>query len=131
MPESIEGFTEIQKIRHEVEDLKAITGALLHAQPELADKIFTAVRKDEVMTRILLLVDGVRTQQEIVQALAAEKLKGGEKSGISRRFDVLSRDLGLIAFHKQTNRGKIYRRTALENALKICRRLERERKVNR
>jgi hypothetical protein len=128
VPESVEGFAELQKLRHDVEDLKAITGAILHAQPDLGDRIMAVLRKDEVMARVLLLVDGVKTQGEIVEALAAEKLKGGEKSGVSRRFETLSKDLGLIAFDRQTKAGKVYRRTALESALKITRRLEKERK---
>jgi hypothetical protein len=131
LPESIEGFSELQKLRQDVEDLKAITGAILHSQPDLGDRIMAVLRKDEVMARVLLLVDGARTQKEIVETLTAAKLKGGDKSGVSRRFETLSKDLGLIAFHQQTKAGKIYRRTALDSALKITRRLEKERKTGR
>lgn len=127
MPESVEGFGELQKLRREVQDLKAISAALLHAQPDLATRILDLLRKDEVLSRILLLVDGGRSQNEILAQLQAEKVRGSSKGNVSVKFDRLSKDLGLIAFDRRTKAGSIYRKTVLDDALKVSRTLERER----
>lgn len=127
MPESSEGFTELKTLRQEVEDLKAITGALLHAQPDLADRFLRALRSDEAMTRIFLLVDGRRSQNEIAATLQNEGLRGASIGNVSAKFERLSQDLGLIVFDRRERAGRIYRRSPLDAALKISRTLERER----
>jgi hypothetical protein len=125
MPESLEGFSEIHKLRQEVEDLRAISGAVLRNLPDLAAKTLAAVRADPATARIILLVDGARSQNEIRNMLVSEGFKGASLSGVSARFDKLANDLGLIALVERNKAGKIYRRTILDRELKISQTLER------
>jgi hypothetical protein len=131
VPESLEGLSEIQKIRHELEDIKSMTGALLHAQPNVAKGILDRLRKDAALREAFLLVDGQRSQGQIQSELAGTGIKGSSLTGISERFDILANDLGLVVLDRVNKEGKIYRRTPLDAALKISRTLLRERRNGR
>ena len=128
MPESIEGFAELQRLRHEVEDLKGITSALLRTQPNLAKGIVRDLTDDPALGRILLLTDGERSQNEIMGILKTEGLRGASLAGVSERVSKLVHDYGLIAFDRRTKAGNIYRRTVLDGSLQISRALERQSK---
>jgi hypothetical protein len=131
MPESTNALNELQRLRLDVDDLKAITGALLHAQPDLPQRVLAKLRSDPTLTRALLLVDGQKSQNDILVVLKAERYKGASKRGVSERFKYLSEDLGLIAFDRREKNGSIYRRTALDAALKTSQTLEREARSGR
>jgi hypothetical protein len=128
MPESLEGFSELQRLRHEVEDLKGITSALLRTQPDLAKGILRDLQGDLAMKRILMLTDGDRSQMQILEIVKGEGISGASLSGVSERISKLVHDYGLIAFDRRTRAGKIYRRTILDSALKISHTIEREAK---
>jgi hypothetical protein len=125
MPESLDGFAEIQKLRHEVEDLKAITGAILENQSDYAEKLISRLKGDPVLKRVFLLVDGERSQAEIVAIILGEGLAGASRPTIYRKFEILAKDMGLIVFDRKVKGGSVFRRTTLDDALKISRTLER------
>jgi len=126
MPESTDALRELQQLRHDVEDLKGITASLLHSQPDLAARVLVEVKRDATTSRILLLVNGDKSQNEILLQLQAEGMKGASLRGVSERFERLTKDWGLISFDRRAKAGNIYRRTALDGALKISQTLERE-----
>src|SRR5690349_8286420 len=126
MPESLEGLSEIQKIRQELEDIKAMTGALLHAQASVAPAILKRLNSDEALREAFLLVDGVQSQSQIQVALKARGIKGASVGAISAKFDELANDLNLIVYDRTTKAGRVYRKSTLDGALKISRTLAKK-----
>lgn len=123
MAESLDLYAEVAKIHDQVQDLNAKMDALLLVNgPRLKDAIVEALGKDEAMRQALLLVDGSRSQGEILKFLKDMGLPAS-KANVSRKFDVLSEDLGLIKLVDRTRAGKIYAWTPLVRALKIDREL--------
>jgi hypothetical protein len=126
VPESIQIHQEIAKIRERQDEQAEILNALIRFEgAELKAKLVKELQSDVSLGQILLLVDGKRTQQQIVLRLQEMGSPNANKAGVSRRIDRLANELGLIAHARRTAEGTVYRRTSLDSVLGVSRSLER------
>jgi DNA-binding transcriptional ArsR family regulator len=124
MAESNELFTEVAKIHDEVQDLRALTEALVR-DSRAREAIIEAFERDPALAAIYRLVDGQRSQGEIQRALAEQGLSGVSQASVSRKLDTLAGDLDLVVLLRQISTGKVYRRSALGRVLKIDRAVDK------
>jgi hypothetical protein len=127
MPETTDLFNEIAIMRDELEEQGAVLDALVRAG-DTADRVLDALHKDSVAARVLLAVDGSRSQTEIVNLLKSEGVPGASPATVSRKLKALYEDYGLIAPSHRPGAGNVYHRSRLDRALHISRQLEREAK---
>ena len=128
MADSLEVFNEIRQVRARLEGIEHTQEVLVRAVGDaILKQIWEYMDSDDILARVYLLVDGKRTQKDIVEALKAEKVAGASQPSVSRRLDVLQRELALITVVRQTKAGKVYRHTASDRILGVARKLERRR----
>jgi hypothetical protein len=122
MPESPDLFAEVALLRDEVEDQGEMIDSLVRASgKELKAEILNAMKEDPALAQIFLLVDGRRTQGEIVKVLTDRKVKGASAAGVSLRMQRLHKDLYLVHLVRRVAGGNVYRRSRLDQALGISR----------
>lgn len=123
MSESDELFTEVASMRDEIEEQGAMINALVRASGKESRELLLAdFAKDQALREIYLLIDGQRSQGQIVKALEGKKLKGASRSAVSRKIEELFHH-GLISRVGQTKDGVIYKKSRLDVALGITREL--------
>lgn len=123
MGESLELFNEVAQIHDEVKDLSAMLDVLVRVNgPQMREAILDAMGKDDVLREVFLMVDGVRTQGEILAELQRMGMSAGQAT-VSRKFELLAEEYGLVKYVDRTKAGKVYSRTRLVRALKIDRAL--------
>ncbi|MEX0666092.1 MAG: hypothetical protein WD598_15180 [Acidimicrobiia bacterium] len=127
MGETPELYAEVANLRDEVEEQGAMLDALVRSSSRRSE-ILDALDKDEALRAVLLLIDGNRAQNDVVDALRAQGVSGASAATVSRKVDILANELGLVLLSRQHAGGKVYRRTRLERALNIVRTLEREKR---
>ena len=121
-------YSELQQIRARLEAIEHTQEVLVRAEAEtILSQIWEIMDADDILARVYLLVDGKRTQKDIVEALTSQGIPGGSQPSVSRRLDILQQDLHLIEVIDHTRAGKVYKHTALERILSIARKLERRR----
>jgi hypothetical protein len=122
MPESPDLFAEVALLRDEVEEQGEMIDSLVRASgKELKAEILNAMKEDPALAQIFLLVDGRRTQGEIVKVLTDRKVKGASAAGVSLRMQRLHKDLYLVHLVRRVAGGNVYRRSRLDQALGISR----------
>ena len=132
MPESPDLYAEVANLRDEIEEQGSVTDALLRASAaELKQEVLEAFDKDPSLGKILQLVDGRRSPNEILEQLREQGEKGANKATISRKFDRLANDLHLIILDRRASTGNVYRRTRVDKVLGISRLLEKSAKRSR
>ena len=126
MTESRELFAQIAQLRAEVEDIGTMTRSLYRttAKDERKD-VLDEMRRDPSIGAIFLLVDGARSQNEIVSELTSRQVRGASRASVSRKLERLHHDLELIALVRRTKAGIVYRKTAKAEALGLVRALEK------
>ena len=113
-------FAEIKQINDELAAQGGILRALLHAQgKEMAEAVLAEMRKDETLARVFLLVDGLRSQKDIVAELGKDGGKAVSQPTVSGKMSRLCDDLGLIAPIRRAKNGTVYRTTPAADALRI------------
>lgn len=119
MPESIDAFDEIQRIRIRLDAIEQTQEMLVRANSTqvLAD-VDELVDKDELAARIYLLVNGRRTQQDIATDLATSE------ATVSRRLEKL-RELHLIRLVDRRGAGNVYQKSAADGILRLSTRIQR------
>ena len=123
MSESEELFTEVGAMRDEIEEQGAMINALVRASsPALRTSLLDAFEADAALREIYRLIDGERSQGQIVKALGPLKLKGASRSAVSTKIEELAHE-GLIARVARTKDGVIYKKSRLDKALGISRAL--------
>jgi arginine repressor len=128
VPETDDLLAEVKRLRQEQEDHGEIIEALLrHSGREVREEIMRELAADDVMAEILLLVDGVRSQGEILDDLQSREIPQSSAMTVSRRFQHLSERRHLISLRAKTASGNVYRRTKFERTLGIVRELQRTR----
>jgi len=110
-------------MRDEIEEQGAMINALVRASsPELRKSLLDAFEADQALQEIYKLINGERSQGQIVAALAGRNLKGSSRTAVSNKIDLLVHE-GLIARVGRTKDGIIYRKSRLDAALGISREL--------
>lgn len=124
--ESHELFAQIAQLRGEVEDIGVMTRSLLRTMGRVErSELLAEMRQDPSLGAIFLLVNGSRSQGEIVEDLTSRRVKGASRASVSRKLDKLHHDLGLIALVRRVRAGNVYRHTAKADALGLARSLEK------
>lgn len=127
MGESLDLFNEVAQIHDEVKDMSAMLDVLVRVNgPHMQEVILEAMGKDDVLREAFLLVNGVRTQGEILAELKRMGISASQ-SAVSRKFELLAEEYGLVKYVDRTKAGKVYARTRLVKALKIDRALDKTR----
>jgi hypothetical protein len=124
MAESLELFAEIAAMRNQLEDVSAVTGALLRAGSDsfVADTL-AYLTNNEAARLIFLQSNGTVSQAEIVANLRERGVPGGSPRGVSERLVVLTHDYHLLSLDHRTGNRKVYRKTEVARVLQIERKL--------
>jgi hypothetical protein len=123
MPESDELFGEVGALRDEIEEQGAMLNALVRSSsPALRQTLVDAFEADPGLREVFRLIDGKRSQAQIVAELKNSGIKGTSRSAVSRHLDELVFD-GLINRVGRTKDGIVYRKSRLDGALGISRAL--------
>ncbi|HXE98741.1 MAG TPA: hypothetical protein VN458_00175 [Solirubrobacterales bacterium] len=125
MTESIDLFNEIRQLRSRVEDIGGMTEVLVRAQRDLVQELVFRLGDDLALKATFLAVDGQRSQGEILEVLKKNKTHGASHATVSRKIEILEKDLHLIELVDRTAKGKVYKRSRLDEILGISRRLEK------
>jgi hypothetical protein len=124
MPESPDLFGEVGAMRDELEEQGAMMNALVRASsPAMRQTIMDAFDADPGLREVFRLIDGRRSQGQIVAELAGSDIKGTSKSAVSRHIDELVHE-GLISRVGRTRDGVVYKKSRLDAALGISRGLK-------
>lgn len=126
MAESPDLYAEVAAMRNQLDDVASMTAALLRSNPQMSKEVLEFLSKDTVARCIYLLTDGTTSQTEIVKALEAKKIKGGTRSGVSRKIEILTQDYHLLARDHRSGKSNVYRKTEIASALHIDRLLTRQ-----
>ena len=117
MPESIDAFDELQQIRIRLDAIEQTQEMLVRANAaEVLADVDRLVATDKTAARAYLLVNGVRTQQEIAVALDTSD------ATVSRRLEKL-RDLHLVRLVDRRGAGNVYEKSAADRILRLSHRI--------
>lgn len=126
MTESLDLFNEVRQLRSRVDELGLMTETLVRAQSkDLMEAVMARFDGDLALKAVFMSVDGVRSQNEILTRLKKASLKGASKATVSRKIESLEHELHLIVLLDRTAKGKIYKKTNIDEILGVSRRLER------
>ncbi len=110
-------------MRDELEEQGTMIDALVRASGgSFRDHVITTLGNDPTLADVYRLVDGHRTQAEILELLRSRGMKGASPRGISERMTKLQH-LDLIMLVDRRGGAKVYRHTRLDRALGISRTL--------
>ena len=127
MPESPDLFSEVAILRDEIEEQGDMIAALVRATgSEVKKQLLEEMNSDSALAEVFLLVDGNRSQGEMLKKLQEQKSKGASAATVSRKLDRLSNDLHLIHYVRRAATGKVYRRSRLDQTLGISRSLAKK-----
>jgi hypothetical protein len=124
MAETLDLFAEVAAMRDELEEQGTMIDALVRTSgSSFRDQVMAVMTDDPTLAEVYRLVDGQRTQAEILETLRSRGMKGASSRGISERMAKLH-DLDLIMLvDRRAGGAKVYRRTRLDRALGISRAL--------
>jgi DNA-binding transcriptional ArsR family regulator len=125
MPESLDAFSELRAIRARVEGIEHRQEMLVRAHSdEILETVWGYIDKDELLAEVYLLVDGKRTQQDIVAALN-RKGSSASQPTVSRRLAKLKNELGLVEVAERDASGATLRKSDLDKILHLTPKVER------
>jgi hypothetical protein len=117
-------YNELRVIRSRIESIERGQEVLIRAErAQIMAEILPVFAGDQLLCRVFLLVDGLRGQRQIAQALT-DGGYGGSEATVSRKIDILQ-ELDLVALDDRTAAGKIYQKTQFDRALRLTREIER------
>lgn len=124
MPETPDLFAEVANLRDQVDDMARSVSAIAR-KSGVREDIMNAMDKDPTLASVFLLVDGLRTQRDMVKD---SKQSGSpiSQATVSRKLETLAQDWDLV---RPTSRGKDgirYVHTSLANDLRIARLLQKQ-----
>jgi DNA-binding transcriptional ArsR family regulator len=125
MPESLDAFSELRAIRARVEGIEHRQEMLVRAHAdEILQAVWQYIDKDETLAEVYLLVDGKRTQNDILAALEANGIAASQPT-VSRKLTKLSTELGLVEIGDRDAAGIIYVKSELDRILHLTPKVER------
>ncbi len=123
MPETHDLFNEVAQIKDEVEDVREMVDALVRVNSnQLKADILKDMVSDRALAEVFLLIDGSRSQGEILKALQERGVKGASPASVSRKLERLG-ELNLVHFVRREAAGKVYRTARLAEVLGLRRAL--------
>jgi DNA-binding transcriptional ArsR family regulator len=133
MPESLDAYAELRAMRARLEGIEHRQEMLVRAHAdEILATIWAYIDEDETLGEVFLLVDDVRTQQDIVAGLKQKGISASQPT-VSRKLKRLSTELGLVEIGDRDAAGTVYVKSDLDRILhltpKVARRLADLRKA--
>jgi len=123
VPETHDLFNEVAQIKDEVEDVREMVDALVRVNSnQLKADILKDMVSDRALAEVFLLIDGSRSQGEILKALQERGVKGASPASVSRKLERLG-ELNLVHFVRREAAGKVYRTARLAEVLGLRRAL--------
>jgi DNA-binding transcriptional ArsR family regulator len=125
MPESLDAYGELRAMRARLEGIEHRQEMLVRAhREEILAEIWRYIDSDATIGEVYLLVDGNRTQKEIVAELARQG-RALDKSTVSRKFKKLMNDLGLVEVVERDASGASLRKSDIDRILNLTPKVER------
>jgi Arginine repressor, DNA binding domain len=122
MPESPDLYAEVANLRDQIDDMSRTVSAIAR-RSGAKEEILDAMDKDQMLARVFLLIDGKRTQGDIVEELRKQGVSASQAT-VSRKLDVLIEDWDLVRKTSRNRTGTFYVKTSLARDLRIARALE-------
>jgi hypothetical protein len=131
VPESLDAFAELRAMRARLEGIEHRQEMLVRAHSdEILKAIWAYIDKDKTLGEVFLLVDGARTQQDIVAALKQKGFSASQPT-VSRKLQKLNIELGLVEIGDRDAAGTIYVKSDLDRILHMTGKVERRLAENR
>lgn len=116
---------ELRLIRSRLDAIEHTQEVLVRADgTAIWNEIKSAFVADPLLARVYLLVDGQRTQRNMVTELASQGLKGATEATVSRKLAILRNELHLVKV-VDTNKGNVHARTGIDSILNLQKKVER------
>lgn len=116
---------ELRLIRSRLDAIEHTQEVLVRADgTAIWNEIKSAFVADPLLPRVFLLVDGQRTQRDMVTELANQGLKGATEATVSRKLAILRNDLHLVKI-VDTNKGNVHARTGVDRILNLQKKVDR------
>lgn len=125
MPESSDALLEIKKLRSEVDQQGEMLDALVRYDPRVRDSILDEFKGDKVLATVYLLIDGAKTQQQIVESAKSLNIKGASPSMITRKITLLRTQMRVITPVAKDGRSWIYAHNRLGRALSLTKNIRK------
>lgn len=91
---------------------------------EILQTIWDFIDKDAMLGEVFLLVDGKRTQLDIVAALKQKGISASQPT-VSRKLTKLNIELGLVEIGDRDAAGTVYTKSELDRILHLTPKVER------
>lgn len=123
-PDLLEMFNQVRTIRSRIEGIESTQQILVRAEMEsIVPPLLDRMRKDPMLAKVYLKIDGKLSQKEIAKALSTSDMT------VSRKIDTLHQDEHVIVLVDRTGAGKIYDKAPVEKILNLSRRITKELKL--
>ena len=123
-PDLLEMFNQVRTIRSRIEGIESTQQILVRADIErIVPPLLERMRKDKMLAKVYLKVNGKLSQKEIAKALKTSDMT------VSRKIDSLHQDEHVIVLVDRTGAGKIYDKAPVEKILNLSRRITKELKL--
>jgi len=125
MPESLDAYAELRTMRARLEGIEHRQEMLVRAHAdEILQTIWDFIDKDAMLGEVFLLVDGKRTQLDIVAALKQKGISASQPT-VSRKLTKLNIELGLVEIGDRDAAGTVYTKSELDRILHLTPKVER------
>src|SRR5262245_46608318 len=125
MAESRDAFAELRSMRSRLEGIEHRQEMLVRAHAdEILATVWNYIDSDEALGEIYLLINGARTQKQIVAELAKKGIKL-DQSNVSRKLKRLMSELGLVEVSDRDASGAVLRKSDLDKILHLTPKVER------
>lgn len=125
MPESLDAFGELRAIRARVEGIEHRQEMLVRAHSdEILETVWQFIDADLTLAEVYLLVDGKRTQQDIIAELKKKGIAASQPT-VSRKLSKLNVELGLVEIGDRDAAGIVYVKSELDRILHLTPKVER------
>jgi len=131
MPESLDAYAELRAMRARLEGIEHRQEMLVRAHSEeILATVWEYIDRDEMLGEIFLLVDGTRTQKDILAELSRRGTPVA-KGGLSAKLKTLRNELGLVEISERDATGATLRKSDLDKILHLTAKVERRLAANR
>lgn len=123
MSETSDALSEIKKLRSEVDQQGEMLDALIRHDPTIRDSILDEFKKDKVLSEVYLLIDGVRTQQQITDTMKTRQ--GVSQPTVTRKVKELKDQMRVIAPIAKDGNSWIYAHNRLGRTLSLTKKIRK------
>ena len=123
MSETSDALSEIKKMRSELDQHGEMLDALIRYSPIIRDSILDEFKKDKVLSAVYLLIDGVRTQQQITDIMKITQ--GASQPTVTRKIKELKDQVRVITPIAKDSNSWIYVHNRLGRALSLTKKIRK------